>query len=279
MPVNELSYAEAVAQATTDQGLDPIIEALKAEFPNVTADQTGGFVMVVRVSAADGGWVGIVSAEDATGSDGFYLVGYLNAEDEGNVIADGVPLEHVADYVRGFVRSHGGLRQPGISAAELAELWRSYLPFPPTPTTFSQDLVDLAAKRFGVTLDNTGRDNLASEVFDRLTPHQSESIEQVAAFVCEVLTEEAQQSLPDPYPNYPCSAEPIGEDSGKRACEYCGGGGCKSCGGTGHHVSEFATVTTAQLRDLCDTWTEHYDTVYDAVQALIAEAEHKYVEG
>lgn len=104
---SELSYEEAVAQATTDQGLDPVIAALRAEFPNVEAEQTGGFVMVATVRCADGGWVGITESD----ADEFLVVGYLygEGEDEGNVIADGVSdLWHVADFVRGFVRSHGG---------------------------------------------------------------------------------------------------------------------------------------------------------------------------
>lgn len=47
-----LSYDEACAAAATDQGLDPICEALRdAQVPH-EVDQTGGFIMCIRIVGA-----------------------------------------------------------------------------------------------------------------------------------------------------------------------------------------------------------------------------------
>lgn len=110
-------YDKVCADAATRQQLDPVIAVLRDEFPNVFADQTGGFVMVARVTAADGAWIGITWTNESRYQQGdrsdpaplYYVVGYESRDDDGTDIADRVVLRHIADFVRGFVRAHGGL--------------------------------------------------------------------------------------------------------------------------------------------------------------------------
>lgn len=95
-----MGYAEAVTQATTEQGLDPVIKALEDAGVPVSVEQTGGMVMVVYSYVdpddADTARVGV------TFEDGYLIVGYQDAEDEGTIIAQGVATEDVPNYVIGF---------------------------------------------------------------------------------------------------------------------------------------------------------------------------------
>lgn len=64
--MNEQGYAAACKRATTDQGLDPIVERLTAEGFGPDVDQTGGFTMCVRVDRPDDGWYAYVTSGEYT---------------------------------------------------------------------------------------------------------------------------------------------------------------------------------------------------------------------
>jgi hypothetical protein len=71
-------YDAACERAATNQGLDPVMEALRAADIKYNLEQTGGFCMVVTVDVWDTVWraegerVGTI----AITADGGYLIGY-----------------------------------------------------------------------------------------------------------------------------------------------------------------------------------------------------------
>ena len=54
-PQRGMTYEEACIEATTHQGLDPIVDTLRAAGIPHAVDQTGGFCMVVNVPLNEGG--------------------------------------------------------------------------------------------------------------------------------------------------------------------------------------------------------------------------------
>lgn len=95
-----MSYEEACQRATTDQGLDPVTEALSAAGIPHVVEQTGGFTMVVTVKARNGTF-GITD-------DGGYLLGFYpgdsweNSYDGGREDADytsNMPLGDLVDRI------------------------------------------------------------------------------------------------------------------------------------------------------------------------------------
>lgn len=66
------SYDEACAAAATNQGLDPITEALTAAGITHEVEQTGGFTMVVTVNVP----TGVVALTHDGEGDADYLLGY-----------------------------------------------------------------------------------------------------------------------------------------------------------------------------------------------------------
>lgn len=106
---NKLTYNEACEKAATDQGLDPIVEALRSEGFDPIVEQTGGFTMVVYVYANEEHtrWFGITSGETWNGGSGWLVCAYLGLEDEGTILAENASTEHVGDFLRGFLRVNG----------------------------------------------------------------------------------------------------------------------------------------------------------------------------
>lgn len=106
-------YPTACRIAATDQGLDPVREHLDREFGEgtVTIEQTGGFCMVAYVYSADRKRAIGITDDGQKGHVHYLLVAYDFGRDEmddGTIIARDVSdLEHVADFVRGFIRVNG----------------------------------------------------------------------------------------------------------------------------------------------------------------------------
>lgn len=76
-------YDAACRKATTDQGLDPVIEALRAAGIPHELEQSGGYTMVVTVKVSEGMY--------AITNDGGFLLGHypgdsLYGVDEGDVM-------------------------------------------------------------------------------------------------------------------------------------------------------------------------------------------------
>lgn len=97
-----LDYAEVCEWHTTEQGLDPIVEALRAAGVPHTVDQTGGFVMCVRVPLceSDSPFLYVI-ASDEPGT--CFVSMYWDCPDyhsEGEDVAYNLPLGHLAHSVR-----------------------------------------------------------------------------------------------------------------------------------------------------------------------------------
>jgi hypothetical protein len=71
------AYDAACKQATTSQGLDPVVARLEAERLVVDVEQTGGFTMVATVKVP-AGTVGITADSD---DDRPYLVAFYPGQD------------------------------------------------------------------------------------------------------------------------------------------------------------------------------------------------------
>lgn len=109
-------YEAACRNATTNQGLDPIVALLAAEGLPCEVEQTGGFCMVAYVRPTpEGPHLGITEADEpaiAQDEDGAYyeldrylIVHYADLDDcEGTILVPDAPLAHVLDYVSGYVR-------------------------------------------------------------------------------------------------------------------------------------------------------------------------------
>ena len=70
-----MSYLDACDAAATAQGLDPITTALADNGVVATVEQTGGFTMVLTVTADDGTY-GVTRADDQADSDRLQVVFY-----------------------------------------------------------------------------------------------------------------------------------------------------------------------------------------------------------
>lgn len=103
---NATSYAAACKQATTDQGLDPIVAALADAGVSHFVEQTGGFVMCVAVSPTldvrefegveytdyyQHPYIFVTSAREWNGGEGWMVVRYRGDDgevDEGSVVGE-----------------------------------------------------------------------------------------------------------------------------------------------------------------------------------------------
>lgn len=106
-----MSYADACRKATTDQGLDPIVDVLTALEIPITVDQTGGFTMVARVQLRDhddATYLGIT--EEVHQPKPRYLVcRYDGIEDYDPVVLDGdASLLTVVALASAFMRDEIG---------------------------------------------------------------------------------------------------------------------------------------------------------------------------
>jgi len=99
-----LTYEDACKRAATDQGLDPITDALTAQGIEHRVAQTGGFCMVVEVPLGDSGaYVGITA--DGPSPERPCLVCYVSAlaaqgEEEDEVIAHDVSMVEMVNVVQ-----------------------------------------------------------------------------------------------------------------------------------------------------------------------------------
>jgi hypothetical protein len=80
-----LTYQEMCRQAATAQGLDPITDRLAGEGIRHSVEQTGGFVMLVRIPLAEPAWIGVTASHDQPGA--WCVVDYQDDVDEGSAIA------------------------------------------------------------------------------------------------------------------------------------------------------------------------------------------------
>jgi hypothetical protein len=80
-----LTYQEMCREAATAQGLDPITDRLAGEGIRHSIEQTGGFVMLVRIPLAEPAWIGVTASDEQPGA--WCVVDYRNDADEGSVIA------------------------------------------------------------------------------------------------------------------------------------------------------------------------------------------------
>jgi hypothetical protein len=80
-----LTYQEMCREAATAQGLDPITDRLAGEGIRHSIEQTGGFVMLVRIPLAEPAWIGVTASDDQPGA--WCVVDYQDDADEGSAIA------------------------------------------------------------------------------------------------------------------------------------------------------------------------------------------------
>lgn len=97
-------YELRCAEATTDQGLDPVIDTLKAAGLDVRAEQTGGFTMVACVyeAARPHHYVGIT--EELHDQPGYLVVGYgPDGWQEGETLSETATLDDLEGLARGWL--------------------------------------------------------------------------------------------------------------------------------------------------------------------------------
>jgi len=97
-------YLARCAEAATEQGLDPVVEALSAAGMTVEVEQTGGMVMVAYVYSADRTrWVGVT--DEREGSGGYLVCVYgrgctCSRGREWEILTYDADLEDLAVWVR-----------------------------------------------------------------------------------------------------------------------------------------------------------------------------------
>lgn len=117
--MNMKDYEANCRQATEDQGLTPVVEALKAAGFPVIVEQTGGFCMVATVYASDAlSWVGI-TLEGMRGlpdhGDGEYLYAvyhYPNPDSDGDMLVELSPVCDLEDWVANALPEYQSLIHP-----------------------------------------------------------------------------------------------------------------------------------------------------------------------
>lgn len=101
--MTDISYADACAQAATDQGLDPMIARLTAEGITHEVAQTGGMCMVIeiRLGEQDYPLLGVTLGDDMEDSNRWLVIRYADIDDcEGDVIGDEVPADEAVAVIR-----------------------------------------------------------------------------------------------------------------------------------------------------------------------------------
>lgn len=93
-------YRQNCKRAATDQGLDPISARLRVEGIDHTVDQTGGYVMLIRVPLREPAWIGVNAGETRSGH--WFVVFYADDEgDEGQIITDRGLVDWTTDDYQG----------------------------------------------------------------------------------------------------------------------------------------------------------------------------------
>jgi hypothetical protein len=107
LPRHAMSFERAFAEATTEQGLDAVVDALGAAGIPVVVEQTGGHRMVATVHYTDrSGWLGITKSDDRFRTDGdgtFRVCSYDHPESSGDVIADNAALAALVGLVSDII--------------------------------------------------------------------------------------------------------------------------------------------------------------------------------
>lgn len=97
-----IDYGAACRKAATDQGLDPVVTALRHSCVRVSVEQMGGFCMVAIVERdADDAELWITME-----SDGYLIVSYPHggdAPDEWNDLAESANVREVVRLAKAFV--------------------------------------------------------------------------------------------------------------------------------------------------------------------------------
>ena len=96
-----MDYAEACKEATTFQGLDPVIAALAKEGVDVVVEQTGGFTMVATVYLTDdhSARLGITEERDSR----YLLCAYPEPDSDGEIVYDDLSLAQLVHTVINIV--------------------------------------------------------------------------------------------------------------------------------------------------------------------------------
>ncbi|MGH2684792.1 MAG: hypothetical protein ACRDJP_04920 [Actinomycetota bacterium] len=99
------TYEDACRDAATAQGLDPIAERLATEGIPYTVEQTGGFVMLIRIPLAEPTWLAVTASDDHP-DDSRYLVRYHDDAHEGTMLAWEESYDWPADQAVTAIREH-----------------------------------------------------------------------------------------------------------------------------------------------------------------------------
>jgi hypothetical protein len=116
------TYQEMCRDAATAQGLDPITDRLVAEGVPHSVEQTGGFVMVVRIPVAEPAWIG-VTAEGTP--DAWCVVDYQDETDEGTVLPRAGSYICSPDRAIAAIQEHIALAR-GVASKRLVNAYVVY---------------------------------------------------------------------------------------------------------------------------------------------------------
>lgn len=92
-------YLAACQNATTAQGLDPVVAALTRAGYSVQVEQTGGFTMVAVTDAADPAHGIVAITDDGTPGEPRYMVGAYMGDTWNTGESDDVPTRYADDVV------------------------------------------------------------------------------------------------------------------------------------------------------------------------------------
>ena|SRR5215831_14158507 len=106
-----VSFEDAYARATAEQGLLPALNTLRAHGIHAVAENTGGWCMVLFVNGPDGRCVGITAGdvwEPDYHTDGYLVMGYTNEagvyEGDGDTLAERAQPAELPAFVRGWLK-------------------------------------------------------------------------------------------------------------------------------------------------------------------------------
>lgn len=102
------TYEEVCREAATSQGLDPIKERLAGEGIPYRVEQTGGFVMLIRIPLAGPAWIGVTASDEHP--DGAWSIAlYHDDADEGTLLSWKGSYDWPADAAVATIREHVAL--------------------------------------------------------------------------------------------------------------------------------------------------------------------------
>lgn len=103
------------ADAARNQGLGPIMDALTAAGIKWEIEQTGGWIMMLRVNLSGESFLGI------TEDDGLMICRYANAEEvydgEPVLVGEGLTLNRAVEAIGSLVQEQAGVCEYGASGA------------------------------------------------------------------------------------------------------------------------------------------------------------------